>query len=188
MFRSPTLPMTAMTILAVMLTLGAFATAVPVPANAGAAPVVREAHPITPTGDPMTVSRPDRPIHGPVRAHDPAARAEIARLHLEAAQHQDGVLVRLKELGTSLRREIDPDLRFDMNREIGELKRNLELRHIEFGLEIARLDGDERRAADFAVALDQLKHPEKYAFVPRPEAVRRTPPGSRPGADAEGTR
>jgi hypothetical protein len=43
-----------------------------------------------------------------------------------------------------------------------QLKKDIELKNMEFGLQIARLNGDQQRVADFEKALDQLTHPEKY--------------------------
>ncbi len=105
------------------------------------------------------------PVYGPILSRDPATRAQIKRLYIQQTELTQGSLARLDELSARLRTETDPDFRYVTNQEIGTIKRDLERDHIELGLQIARLNGDERRVAEYELALDQILHPEKY----RPE-------------------
>ena len=50
----------------------------------------------------------------------------------------------------------------EINRKIAAVKKGIETDHTRTGLQIARLNGNEARAAEFELALDQMLHPEKY--------------------------
>ncbi len=139
-------------------------------------------HPARADGSPATAQEPtivtghavaadpaagpvDRPVYGPIMSRDPLVRAQIKRLYLEQTDLVETMRADLLELSQTLRAERDPDFRAEINRDVGRVKRGFELRHMEIGLDIARLNGDERRVAEFELALDQVRHPEKY----RPE-------------------
>jgi hypothetical protein len=103
-----------------------------------------------------------RPVYGPIRARDPMVRAKIKHLYIERHELEQGTRAQIDALTQKLRAEADPDFRLEINLEIGQLKKDLELKSVELGLQIARLNEDEQRIADFELALDQLLHPEKY--------------------------
>ncbi len=54
------------------------------------------------------------------------------------------------------------DFRHEINREIGDVKSGLELDNMKLGLEIAQLNEDLPRVAEFEKAIDQILHPDKY--------------------------
>ncbi|MGQ0721157.1 MAG: hypothetical protein ACT4PE_06245 [Candidatus Eiseniibacteriota bacterium] len=106
------------------------------------------------------------PLYGPIQAKDPLVRAEIKRLYLERGRVAADTQTKVAELGARMAAERDPDFRFEMSREIGQLKRHAERRGMEIGLEIARLNGDAERVAEFEAALDQLLNPDRYLPAP----------------------
>ena len=112
------------------------------------------------------------PMYGPICSRDPAVRAVVKRLYREQSELRTETLAELRELSQSLGEEPDPDIRYQINQEIARLKTDLELRDVEIGLEIARLNDDAGRVADFELALDQLLNPEKYRPAPIPARER----------------
>jgi hypothetical protein len=106
---------------------------------------------------------------GPIRAADPATRTRIEGLYREQFDFQQDTMTRLRELGERAKGVTDQDALRALNQEGMQLKKDLELRNMELGLEIARLNGDEQRVADFETALDQLLHPEKWMPVHQPD-------------------
>ncbi len=117
-----------------------------------------------PATDPATGSA-GKPIYGPILSRDPLVRAQIKRLYIEQRDLVETMRGELLELSQALRAQPDPDFRAEINRDIAAVKKAFQLRHMEIGLDIARLNEDERRVAEFERALDQVRHPEKY----RPE-------------------
>lgn len=101
-------------------------------------------------------------IYGPILAKDPLVRAEIKRLYLDQYRLHEETFTQLDELNVALAAETDPDFRYELTAQISDLKTGLELRNMELSLEIAQLNGDLERAAEFERALDQLQHPEDY--------------------------
>lgn len=154
MYRSTVLPLALWTVL-----LSASVTlAAPEPTE-----VVSGAEARVPTqGEVEADSRRDS-VYGPIRSKDPLVRAEIKRLYLAQAAIHEEAMLSLASLNEDLTAETDPDFRFEISRNIGRLKRDLERRSMEVGLSIARLNEDAVRVADFERALDQVNHPEKYA-------------------------
>lgn len=136
-------------------------TGEPVPSAVGAV----EAAP-SPEG-----TSPERTLYGPIRAKDPAVRAQIKRLYLERNRLEDASRIELAGLAGQLRAEADPDFRWEIHQQIVGVKLELRLRTMELGLEIARLNGDEPRATEYELALDQLRHPEKYRPAPADPAI-----------------
>jgi len=123
-------------------------------------------------GDAPVLSRESAEFeYGPILSRDPATRARIKQLYRRQAGLATDALTQLAALNAKLHAETDPDLRFATNREIGTVKRDLEREHMELGLEIARLNGDTSRVAEYEKALDQLLHPEKYRPTPNPDAA-----------------
>ncbi len=106
-----------------------------------------------------------RPVYGPILSRDPQVRAQIKRLYLEQSDLVEAMRAELLELSRDLQAELDPDSRAGINRDVGQVKKDFQLQHMETGLAIARLNEDERRVVEFELALDQVRHPEKY----RPE-------------------
>jgi len=149
-----------------ILTLGSVgAAAAPHPHQAVRAEAM-EAKKVTAAEAEDADKRATRPTYGPIHAKDPMVRAEIKRLYLERNQVVDDTRAQLAQLGEAFQAETDPDFRFEISREIAQLKIDLELRSMELGLAIATLNGDTGRVAEFDKALDQLRNPEKYRPAP----------------------
>jgi Spy/CpxP family protein refolding chaperone len=112
---------------------------------------------------------------GPILAKDTATRERIQSLYRQQFDLQQSTLAQLREIRDRSQRETDQDALAALTRQGGQLKQDLLRRNMELGLEIARLNGDSQRAAEFAKALDQLLHPERYqaAPAPNPEAQAR---------------
>ena len=108
----------------------------------------------------------ERPVYGPIRSKDPEVRARIKELYLERNRRESEASERLAEISVELTSVSDSELELQLQRQAHDLKAGVERSNLEIGLDIARLDGDEGRAADFAHALDQLDHPEKYFPTP----------------------
>jgi len=111
---------------------------------AAAAPAVREFRP------------------GPIHATDPAVREEIRALYRAVFDAEQAAQVRLTELAQASRESADPAQRVELARQMIAVKQDVHVVSVEWGLEIARLNGDEARVADFEKALDQIRHPENY--------------------------
>lgn len=114
---------------------------------------------------------------GPILAKDPETRARIQSLYKQQWDLRQDTMARLHDLAAQVRTATDSATQLELNKQGGQLKRDLERGNMELGLEIARLNGDAQRAAEFELALDQLLHPEKYTPVmtPSPEALARRP-------------
>lgn len=112
---------------------------------------------------------------GPILAKDAATRERIQSLYRQQFDLQQATLAQLQQIRERSVRETDPDALAALRRQGGDLKLALLRGNMELGLEIARLNGDAQRAAEYAKALDQLLHPEKYqpAPAPNPEAQAR---------------
>jgi hypothetical protein len=125
-----------------------------------------EARAITPEQAAAEARAIPRSVYGPIASKDPAVRAQVKRLYQDRAQLHDDTRARLAALGAELKVETDPDFRWEIDREIAQLKQDLELRSVELGLQIARLNEDAERVAQFTLALDQLTNPDKYRPAP----------------------
>jgi len=140
------------------------ATATPNDPTAGTAPPPTTAQAAQPS--PAVAPEPqEAPIYGPITARDPAVRVRIKHLYQEQRALADETATRIAELTAKIAAESDPDFRWELQREVGTAKKDLEIRHVQLGLEIAQLNGDEQRAAEFEAALDRMLHPEKYLSV-----------------------
>lgn len=100
--------------------------------------------------------------YGPILATDPAVRGQIKKLYHDQFDFNQASMVRLQEISQQANEETDGDLRMVLQREGMQIKEDVQLKNVEFGLQIARLNGDTQRVADYEKALDQLTHPEKY--------------------------
>ena len=118
------------------------------------------------------VDRSDELVYGPILAEDSATRLAIKRLYRQIRSTQETTSTELELLYGELEQESDMDFRRDIARQIGDLKAGLEMTNIELRGEIAHLNGDEARAAEFALALDQLRNPDKYFTLPTDLPVR----------------
>jgi hypothetical protein len=168
MSRASILPLT---LALLILTAGPGLGAAPAPAGATAAGEVRAATPAETAESAAEARAQVRPAYGPITSKDPAVRAQVKRLYQQRAGARDETRARLAELAAQLQTETDPDFRWEINREIAQLKMDLELRSVELGLEIARLNGDAARVAEFELALDQLTNPDEYRPAPVDPAV-----------------
>jgi hypothetical protein len=109
----------------------------------------------------------DRPQYGPILATEPETIAEIKALYDAERDAMAGFDGELDALRAELATLEDADVRFEKQREAGAIRHAMQKTHIEIGLEIARLNEDERRVAEFEKALDFMLYPERY----RPEPV-----------------
>jgi hypothetical protein len=108
------------------------------------------------------VAPSDAMIYGPITSRDPEVRAQVKKLYLDQYNLDKATQAQLVELSTALQNESDPDFRVSLQKQMIEAKQNLQLKSMELGLEIARLNGDEARVAEYEKAIDQILHPEKY--------------------------
>ena len=127
---------------------GTAAQAVPAPADK-AAPAVDPA-------DPAAFR------YGPIQAQDPEVRNRIKKLYRDQADLETAAKAQLTELSAAMQAETDGDFRLQIAKDMIQAKKDLQLHSLELGLQIAQLNGDAARAADYEKALDQMLHPEKY--------------------------
>lgn len=116
--------------------------------------------------DPATAERldPNEFHYGPIQAKDPAIQEQIKSLYKEQWDLQQSTLARLHQINESVI-GATPEVLQVLSKEGIELKQTLLRRHMELGLQIAQLNQDTQRVADFEKALDQLLHPEKWMPV-----------------------
>jgi hypothetical protein len=100
--------------------------------------------------------------YGPILATDPEVRGQIKKLYREQFDFNQTTEARIQQLGQQAAAEPDADVRSTIQREAMQLKKDALQRNVELGLQIARLNGDAARVAEFEKALDQITHPEKY--------------------------
>ena len=145
----------------------------------GAAPALAADATPSVTGTAPEPTPAERSVYGPIHSEDPLVRADIKRLYLELNRLDEETNAQLAALSEHMSTEADPDFRYEIQVTVEQLKED-HLRHsMEIGLEIARLNGDEGRVADFERALDQLLNPEKYrSGVPAEAPSQRTPPSA----------
>lgn len=98
---------------------------------------------------------------GPITSRDPEVRAQVKKLYLDQADLATATQTRLDALVVSLAAETDSDLRLQIQKEMIAAKKDLQIKTMELGLQIARLNQDDVRVADYEKALDLLLHPEK---------------------------
>jgi len=135
---------------------------------AGASPARAAQNDATPVEKPDVVEPRERPVYGPILAEDPSDRLEIKRLYREIRILEETTMATLATLNAEMAQETDSDFRLELAKEMRQSKIDLERGNMELSLQIARLNSDTRRAAEFELALDQLNFPEKYRR-PAPE-------------------
>ena len=120
--------------------------------------------------DPAKAERLDPNVfhYGPIQAKDPVVQEQIKSLYQEQWDLQQSTLARLHEINESVS-DANPEVYQALSKEAIGLKQTLLRRHMELGLEIARLNEDAQRVDDFEKALDQLLHPEKWMPVSNPD-------------------
>jgi hypothetical protein len=120
--------------------------------------------------DPANAERLDPSVfhYGPIQSKDPAVQEQIKSLYKEQWDLQQSTLARLHQINESVI-GATPEVLQVLNKEGIELKQTLLRRHMELGLQIAQLNEDAQRVADFERALDQLLHPEKWMPVSNPD-------------------
>lgn len=106
--------------------------------------------------------QPQEFTYGPILSQDPEVRGQIKKLYRDQWDYNRATNARIEELSTQAANETDGDLRLVLARETMQIKQEIQLKNMQFGLSIARLNGDQARVADFEKALDQMLHPEKY--------------------------
>ena len=99
---------------------------------------------------------------GPILVADHATRTRIEQLYREQFDLRQSTQAQLRDLTTRMQTETDFNVREELSRQGGRLKEETALRDMELGLEIARLNGDAPRAAEYESAIDHVRHPEKY--------------------------
>ena len=109
---------------------------------------------------------PEGFAYGPILSRDPLVRGQIKRLYREQWDYNRETTAQLAQMSESCRAETDADLRTVLQNEAVALKKAVEIHNMELGLEIAQLNGDANRVADYERALDQLLNPEKYRPAP----------------------
>jgi len=114
---------------------------------------------------------PPQHTYGPIRSKDPLVRAQIKHVYEQMAADQATALDAIRKLNQQLAVTTDPDFRVEIAHQIATAKTGFEHRRIELGLQIAQLDADPIRVAQYSLALDQLDHPEKYLPRFSPDAV-----------------
>lgn len=100
--------------------------------------------------------------YGPILAEDPDTRVRIKQLYREQYDLELAVQERIADLVAATEAEADPDLRLQLERDAMSLKVDHQIQVTEIGLEIARLNGDAERVAQYELALDHLRNPERY--------------------------
>ncbi|MFN8177642.1 MAG: hypothetical protein U0167_06940 [bacterium] len=99
---------------------------------------------------------------GPILVKDQATRTRIEHLYREQFDLRQSTQAQLRDLASRMQMERDADLRETLSRQGSQLKQDVAVRDMELGLEIAQLNGDAPRAAEYESALDHVRHPEKY--------------------------
>ena len=154
--------------LTLLLVLSTSALAAPAKPTQGQAPVVSgtavQATPVpadkaTPAVDPAD---PTAFRYGPIQAQDPEVRNRIKKLYRDQADLDTAAQAHLTELAAAMQAETDGDFRLQIAKDMMQTKKDLQLHSMELGLQIAQLNGDAARVADYEKALDQMLHPEKY--------------------------
>lgn len=156
---------------ALLAALPVLVSAEPIPAGK----TVVSPAPAGATAQPVVGERLDPSVFrcGPILAKDPSTRDHIRNLYKQQWDLQQSTLAQLKELTARASTITDQDALVALNRQGMQLKFDLMRGNMELGLEIARLNGDAPRVAEYELALDQLLHPEKYQPKPDPEAQAR---------------
>jgi hypothetical protein len=109
------------------------------------------------------------PQYGPILAQDPATRAHIRDLYLEQNYLSQDTKQQLQALNQTYANETNMGIRQQLSAQMRDLKVNHEVRNIELGLEIARLNGQQQRVEEYELALDQIQNPENYLPTNRPD-------------------
>ncbi|MEZ5066881.1 MAG: hypothetical protein R3B81_19375 [bacterium] len=157
------------------LLLAASPSMFPTVAAAADAPATGEARAVTEAERdalPATPG-PGEVRYGPIQARDPEVRAQIRRLYDEQATAAVDTEARLAQLVADLQAAPRGEAQLEIQRRMEEAKQALLLRSTELGLEIAMLNEDAARVADFEQALDRLRNPEKYRPAPADPAIAR---------------
>ncbi|HET9888822.1 MAG TPA: hypothetical protein VFR10_15030 [bacterium] len=125
------------------------------------APTAPGVQPVTESAAPEA-DAPKQFRYGPIQAKDPEARAQIKKLYRDQADLDRVANERIDSLVKSIEGVYDSDLQLQVAKEVMETKKQLTINSMEIGLQIAKLNEDEERVAQYEKALDQMLHPEKY--------------------------
>jgi hypothetical protein len=151
-----------------MITLPALASAAPQPAQEAA----RNPGETATAPESAAPAPQDELVYGPIQATDPAVRLQIKKLYRDQFELEKAAKAHIDELAASLQNETDSDFVLQIQKEVIAAKKDMQIKSVEIGLQIARLNEDQARVADFEKALDQLLNPEKYMPVPDPSIGR----------------
>jgi hypothetical protein len=144
----------------VLFAASAFAADPPKQGSA-AAPTAPGVQPVTESAAPQAEA-PKEFRYGPIQAKDPEVRAQIKKLYRDQAELDRVANERIDSLVKSIEGVYDSDLQLRVAHEVMETKKDLTINSMEIGLQIAKLNEDEQRVAEYEKALDQMLHPEKY--------------------------
>lgn len=147
---------------ALVLLASGSAFAAPTATNQSAPTQSSVAQPVDPASRAADPAEAGEFRYGPINAKDAEVRAQIKKLYRDQSDLEKATQARLDELSTALQSEADADFQLQIQRDMMQAKKDLQLQTMELGLEIARLNEDLPRVADFEKALDQLRNPEKY--------------------------
>jgi len=139
----------------------AFAADPPKQGSAAAPSTAPGVQPVTESVTPEAQA-PKEFRYGPIQAKDPEVRAQIKKLYRDQAELDRSANEQIDALVKSLEGVTDSDLQLRVNQEVMETKKNLTIQSMEIGLQIAKLNEDQPRVAEYEKALDQMLHPEKY--------------------------
>lgn len=142
-----------------LLILPAFAFAAPAPPSQAAAIAPGD---VAPAPEGAAPAPADEFVYGPIHASDPAVRLQIKKLYRDQADLEKATQAQLQVLVTALQNETDSDFQVEIQKQMIAAKKDLQIKSTEIGLQIARLNEDAVRVADYEKALDQLLNPEKY--------------------------
>ena len=128
---------------------------------------------VAPAPAQVEADAPDTFAYGPILAEDPDARARIRQLYREQYDLELAARDQISDVAAAAAAETDPDLRLQLERDAMGLKESHLVQLTEIGLEIAQLNGDEQRVAEYELALDQMMNPERYLPVSEPSVEAR---------------
>ena len=100
--------------------------------------------------------------YGPIHSADPEVRAQIKKLYRDQAELDQSANAQIETLVKSLETVDDSEFQLHVQQEIMATKKELTIKSMEIGLQIAKLNQDEQRVTEYEKALDQMLHPEKY--------------------------
>ncbi len=149
-----------------LVTVLTLATAASVAALASTPDETQTATQPVPVGESRTRSQVEPPRYGPIHATDPVTIAEIKALYDARRQAMDEHRADLAALRERVRATEDRAERQALQLEAKQIRHERHRTHCVYGLQIAKLNEDQRLIEEFTFALDFLDHPERYRPAP----------------------